>query len=73
MKLAKAILLTMALLLFAIAACAQSRSAETLTGKVGVGDLAPDFTLKDHQQGKVTLSDTRGKSSVVLVFYRGYW
>ncbi len=40
---------------------------------VGVGDVAPDFTLEDQNGQKVKLSDARGKSPVVLVFYRGYW
>ena len=40
---------------------------------VAVGDTAPDFTLEDQNRNKVTLSDARGKSPVVLVFYRGYW
>ena len=34
-----------------------------------VGDTAPDFTLNSTQGGKVTLSDFRGKSMVVLAFY----
>jgi cytochrome oxidase Cu insertion factor (SCO1/SenC/PrrC family) len=40
---------------------------------VAVGESAPDFTLEDQNNKKVTLSDARGKSPVVLVFYRGYW
>ena len=43
------------------------------TGPVAVGEVAPDFTLEDQSGHKVTLSDARGKSPVVLVFYRGYW
>jgi cytochrome oxidase Cu insertion factor (SCO1/SenC/PrrC family) len=43
------------------------------TGPVAVGEVAPDFTLEDQSGHKVTLSDARGKSLVVLVFYRGYW
>ena len=33
------------------------------------GDLAPDFTLPSTVGEKVTLSDYRGKKSVVLLFY----
>lgn len=40
---------------------------------VGKGDLAPDFTLQDHNGNQVRLSEARGKTPVVLVFYRGYW
>jgi cytochrome oxidase Cu insertion factor (SCO1/SenC/PrrC family) len=40
---------------------------------VAVGEVAPDFTLEDQNGQKVVLSDARGKSPVVLVFYRGYW
>lgn len=40
---------------------------------IGVGEVAPDFTLEDQNGKKIALSETRGKSPVVLVFYRGYW
>jgi len=40
---------------------------------VQAGELAPDFTLEDQHNQKVTLSSTRGKMPTVLVFYRGYW
>ncbi len=43
------------------------------TSPVGVGDMAPDFTLEDQRGHKVTLSSARAQSPVVLVFYRGYW
>ena len=33
------------------------------------GDMAPDFTLPSTAGGKVTLSDFRGKSNVVLAFF----
>jgi len=41
--------------------------------RLKVGDEAPDFTLEDQDAKPVTLSSYRGKKSVVLVFYRGYW
>jgi cytochrome oxidase Cu insertion factor (SCO1/SenC/PrrC family) len=41
--------------------------------RVKVGQPAPDFTLEDMDGKKITLSEFRGKKSVVLVFYRGYW
>jgi mycoredoxin-dependent peroxiredoxin len=36
---------------------------------VELGDLAPDFELKDQTGQPVRLSDYRGKKAVVLVFY----
>ncbi len=36
---------------------------------VEVGDVAPDFTLKDQHNGEVTLASFRGKQAVVLIFY----
>jgi cytochrome oxidase Cu insertion factor (SCO1/SenC/PrrC family) len=41
--------------------------------RVKTGQQAPDFTLEDTDGNKITLSDFRGKKTVVLVFYRGYW
>ena len=40
----------------------------TPVNRVGVGDLAPDFTLNDTQGQPLTLSECRGKK-VVLYFY----
>lgn len=34
-----------------------------------VGDLAPDFALKDQNNEQVTLSSFRGEQNVLLVFY----
>jgi cytochrome oxidase Cu insertion factor (SCO1/SenC/PrrC family) len=45
----------------------------TEVGRVKAGQPAPDFTLEDADGKSITLSDLRGKKSVVLVFYRGYW
>jgi peroxiredoxin len=44
-----------------------SSLSETQTLKVG--DSAPDFTLPDSKNNKVTLSDFRGKKNVVLAFF----
>ncbi len=33
------------------------------------GDMAPDFTLTSTAGGKVTLSELRSKSNVVLAFF----
>ena len=43
------------------------------TSPVQVGEMAPDFTLEDQNNQKVTLSSARGTVPVVLVFYRGHW
>jgi hypothetical protein len=43
------------------------------TGRVRVGDLAPDFSLQSYGDGLITLSSYRGQKDVVLVFYRGWW
>ena len=66
----------MRLLLFAAGALATCSSA-ALYGQavqpphtqLKVGDSAPDFTLTATTGGKVTLSDFRGKSNVVLAFF----
>jgi peroxiredoxin len=36
---------------------------------VQVGDVAPDFTLKDQNNEEVTLSSFRGDRAVLLIFY----
>lgn len=43
------------------------------TGRVVAGTTAPDFTLESKDGGTVTLSQFRGKKTIVLVFYRGHW
>jgi peroxiredoxin (alkyl hydroperoxide reductase subunit C) len=45
----------------------------TDTGRVKVGDAAPDFTLESLAGPVVSLSEFRGRKNVVLVFYRGHW
>ena len=41
--------------------------------RIKVGQPAPDFTLEDMDGKNITLSDFRGKKTVVLAFYRGFW
>ena len=43
------------------------------TGRVQVGDEAPDFSLASYDDGVITLSAYRGQKDVILVFYRGWW
>jgi peroxiredoxin len=40
---------------------------------LGVGQTAPDFTLKDQSQKEIKLSDFAGKKRVVLIFYPLDW
>lgn len=63
----------MVLLSVAMAASLQSPTTPLRSSPIGVGDTAPDFTLEDQNKNRITLSEARGKSPVVLVFYRGYW
>lgn len=41
--------------------------------RIGAGSTPPDFTLEDKDGRPYMLSAYRGKKSVVLVFYRGYF
>ena len=54
-------------------AFSQSSQEAKRADPVGVGEVAPDFTLADQDGGERTLSAQRGKQPVVLIFYRGYW
>jgi peroxiredoxin len=36
-----------------------------------VGDMAPDFTLRNTHGDEIRLSDRRGRARVVLIFYPG--
>ncbi len=42
-----------------------------LESGLNVGDLAPDFSLKDTEGNTVALANYRGKENVLLAFYRG--
>lgn len=42
-----------------------------LEAGLSVGDVAPDFSLKDTTGKTVALADYRDKENVVLAFYRG--
>jgi peroxiredoxin len=43
-----------------------------MKSKIVVGELAPDFELKDTQGQNIRLSDYRGKKQIVLVLNRGF-
>ena len=66
-------ILTLAFFIIAFFANPMNVRVQDSAKPVGTGETAPDFTLVDHNGDKVTLSDSRGKNPVVLVFYRGYW
>lgn len=81
-RIIRACLLVMLLGQFGLTTAQQQPSTATPRGAaaatvravpVAVGEAAPDFTLKDEEGRAVTLSAARGKTPVVLVFYRGYW
>ena len=40
---------------------------------LGVGQMAPDFTLPDAGGRPVSLAELRARGPVVLSFYRGRW
>jgi AhpC/TSA family len=62
------------LIIAASAMCAAAVSVQTSRSTpLGVGEVAPDFALEDQHGYKNVLSESRAKSPVVLVFYRGYW
>jgi cytochrome oxidase Cu insertion factor (SCO1/SenC/PrrC family) len=48
---------------------APAAAKKPMSSTLQVGDTAPDFTLPSTQGGKVTLSELRGKKSVVLAFF----
>jgi peroxiredoxin len=38
-----------------------------------IGQLAPDFILKDHLERSICLSDYRGQRNVVIAFFPLAW
>lgn len=73
--------ITPALLLLVVLSCGKSPNTASVNNAdltrratpVAVGEIAPDFTLDDHNGQKITLSATRGAAPTVLAFYRGNW
>jgi cytochrome oxidase Cu insertion factor (SCO1/SenC/PrrC family) len=53
----------------AVSIADEAKSAPPPPPNIKVGNVAPDFTLKDQAGKEVTLSSFRGKKNVVLVFY----
>jgi cytochrome oxidase Cu insertion factor (SCO1/SenC/PrrC family) len=60
-----------ALLAVSLPAAAEEAPAEEIGPAVGTE--APGFTLEALDGRQVSLSDFRGESPVVLVFFRGEW
>ena len=73
MKLRAAGALVVLLLGLSCASVRESNSGELKprTSPVQVGEVAPNFTLKDQQNRNISLP--LGKASAVMVFYRGHW
>ena len=69
----KALLLVTLIICVGLCGISHSSVHAQRNDPVAVGEVAPDFTLQDQNGNRITLSDARGTSPVVLVFYRGYW
>ena len=41
--------------------------------EMAIGQLPPDFTLRNQDGRPVSLGDYRSRGPVLLVFYRGFW
>lgn len=65
----KGLFLSACLAFAAATTFAQAPAAKPMSSTLKVGDMAPDFTLPSTDGGKVTLSEFRGKKSVVLAFF----
>ncbi len=48
-------------------------TAATGTGKPGIGDLAPDFSVPDSNGHLTSLQELVDQKPIVLLFYRGDW
>ena len=73
MKVLTALFPTIVLLSLTVTPNLQSQTNSQRGTPVAIGDIAPDFALEDQNRDRVTLSNARGKSPVVVIFYRGYW
>jgi cytochrome oxidase Cu insertion factor (SCO1/SenC/PrrC family) len=61
--------LLLALVLATSGAPAQTKKEGPPEPKIKVGEMAPDFTLKDTNGKEVSLHDFKGKKNVLLAFY----
>lgn len=49
------------------------QNSPQMLNTVNVGDMAPDFTLKNTENVDVALGDLLARGPLVLGFYRGRW
>lgn len=49
------------------------QNSPQMLNTIKVGDMAPDFTLKNSHNRDVALGDLLDRGPVVLGFYRGRW
>lgn len=49
------------------------QNSPQMRNTIKVGDMAPDFNLKNSVNTDVALSDLLDRGPVVLSFYRGRW
>ena len=49
------------------------QNSPQLINTIKVGDMAPDFSLKNTANNDMVLSDLLDRGAVVLSFYRGRW
>jgi peroxiredoxin Q/BCP len=66
-----AVFLIIVVIAVSVTAYVSFKPQEAAGGTVGVGSVAPDFTLQDIAGGTFTLSDYRGKANVLLFFNEG--
>ena len=49
------------------------QNSPQMINTIKVGDMAPDFSLKNTANDDIVLSDLLDRGPVVLSFYRGRW
>jgi peroxiredoxin len=49
------------------------QNSPQMINTIKVGDMAPDFSLKNTANDDIVLSDLLDRGPVVLNFYRGRW
>jgi cytochrome oxidase Cu insertion factor (SCO1/SenC/PrrC family) len=72
----RSVLLMMVFLVYVSLAAASSDSSpinRASGAAVKPGDAAPPFDLPTAAGATVALKDYKGKSKLVVLFYRGYW